>query len=158
MIQKTAFAIGVLSDIYGFHPYTRYSIFLYHAPACQYQRQFRGWAPGFHPWLNKPPTDALRPVNPNNACTLRITAAAGTKLAGAFSVVTVIIFATKRTLQPEGLLHSRGMAGSEFPPLPNILSCCLPFPVSGVCGISVRFQTLFPSNGQFPTRYSLVRH
>ena len=85
MIQKTAFAIGVPSDIYGFHPYTRYSIFLYHAPACQYQRQFQGWALGFHPWLNKPPTDALRPVNPNNACTLRITAAAGTKFAGASS-------------------------------------------------------------------------
>jgi len=37
---------------------------------------------------------------PNNASTLRITAAAGTKLAGAFSVGTVIIFPTKRTLQP----------------------------------------------------------
>ncbi len=30
-----------------------------------------------------PPTCALRPVNPNNACPLRITAAAGTELAGA---------------------------------------------------------------------------
>ncbi len=30
-----------------------------------------------------PPTCALRPVIPNNACTLRITAAAGTELAGA---------------------------------------------------------------------------
>src|SRR5512138_1069510 len=31
----------------------------------------------------KPPTRALRPIIPNNACTLRITAAAGTELAGA---------------------------------------------------------------------------
>ena len=31
----------------------------------------------------RPPTRPLRPVIPNNACTLRITAAAGTELAGA---------------------------------------------------------------------------
>ena len=30
-----------------------------------------------------PPTDPLRPVIPSNACTLRLTAAAGTELAGA---------------------------------------------------------------------------
>ena len=45
--------------------------------------QFRGWAPGFHTRLTKPPTRALRPMIPNNARTLRITAAAGTELAGA---------------------------------------------------------------------------
>ena len=33
--------------------------------------------------------NALRPINPDNACTLRITAAAGTKLAGASSSGTV---------------------------------------------------------------------
>ena len=36
----------------------------------------------------------------NNASTFRITAAAGTKLAGASSLVNVIIFTTERTLQP----------------------------------------------------------
>lgn len=51
--------------------------------------QFLGWAQGFHIWLNKPPTHALRPVIPINACTLRITAAAGTELAGASSKVNV---------------------------------------------------------------------
>ncbi len=45
--------------------------------------QFRGWAPGFHTRLTWPPTRALRPMIPNNACALRITAAAGTELAGA---------------------------------------------------------------------------
>src|SRR6056297_3067757 len=45
--------------------------------------QFQGWALGFHIRLAKPPTLALRPIIPNNACTLRITAAAGTELAGA---------------------------------------------------------------------------
>ena len=37
----------------------------------------------------RPPTRPLRPVIPNNACTLRITAAAGTELAGASSSGTV---------------------------------------------------------------------
>ncbi len=45
--------------------------------------QFRGRAPGFHKGLSKPPACALRPVIPNNACALRLTAAAGTELAGA---------------------------------------------------------------------------
>ena len=36
-----------------------------------------------------PPTNSLRPMIPDNACTLRITAAAGTELAGASSVGTV---------------------------------------------------------------------
>ena len=31
-----------------------------------------------------------------------------------------------RALHPEGFLHSRGVAGSGFPPLPNIPHCCLP--------------------------------
>ncbi len=51
--------------------------------------QFPGWARGFHILLNKPPTHALRPVIPINACTPRITAAAGTKLAGASSASNV---------------------------------------------------------------------
>ncbi len=32
----------------------------------------------------------------------------------------------KRTLQPSGLHRPRGVAPSGFPPLRNILSCCLP--------------------------------
>src|SRR5678816_4415396 len=44
---------------------------------------------GFHTKLRKPPARALRPVIPNNACTLRFTAAAGTELAGASSAGTV---------------------------------------------------------------------
>lgn len=52
--------------------------------------QFQGWALGFHIWLNKPPTDPLRPVIPINACTPRITAAAGTELAGAYSLGNVL--------------------------------------------------------------------
>ena len=62
-----------------------YSIHLDLIQAKQYQWQFRSWAAGFHHWLTKPPTLPLNPVNPDNACTLRITAAAGTELAGAYS-------------------------------------------------------------------------
>ena len=65
-------------------------------------------------------------ISPLTNLSVRITAAAGTKLAGAYSSGTVIIFPDKRVLQPEGLLHSRGMAGSGLPPLSNIPNCCLP--------------------------------
>ena len=51
--------------------------------------QFPGWARGFHISLKKPPAYALRPVIPINARTLRITAAAGTELAGPSSASNV---------------------------------------------------------------------
>ncbi len=63
---------------------------------------------------------------PNNTSTLRLTAAAGTKLAGASYAGTVIIFPAERALQPEGLHRSRGIAGSGLRPLSNIPYCCLP--------------------------------
>ena len=88
--------------------------------------QFYGWAIGFHIQLNGPPARALRPVIPSNACTLRITAAAGTELAGAYSYGTVIIFPYKRSLRTEMCHPPRGVAASEFPPLCNIPHCCLP--------------------------------
>ncbi len=102
-VQVAAFATGVPPDIYGFHPYTGNSATLSGTLARQYRVQFRGWAPGFHIRLVKPPTLALRPMNPNNACTLRITAAAGTELAGASFGGTV-----KRTdCSPVRILPSR---------------------------------------------------
>ncbi|KAL2223991.1 UNVERIFIED_CONTAM: hypothetical protein Sindi_2985700 [Sesamum indicum] len=45
---------------------------------------------GFDGGLKKPPTDALRPIIPDNACILCLTAAAGTELADAYSPDTVI--------------------------------------------------------------------
>ena len=65
--------------------------------------------------------NALRPINPDNACTLRITAAAGTKLAGAYSKVGLPTI--KRSLQPIGLHPSRGIAASDFRPLRTIPGC-----------------------------------
>ncbi len=78
-----AFATGVPPDIYEFHLYTWNSAILSGTLARQYRVQFLGWAQGFHTRLAKPPTPALRPIIPNNARALRITAAAGTELAGA---------------------------------------------------------------------------
>ncbi len=47
--------------------------------------------------LYQPPTRPLRPVIPINACTLCITAAAGTELAGAYSAGTVIVMSYSLT-------------------------------------------------------------
>ncbi len=77
-----AFATGVPPDIYEFHLYTGNSATLSGTLVEQYRVQFQGWALGFHTRLARPPTPALRPMIPNNARALRITAAAGTELAG----------------------------------------------------------------------------
>ncbi len=61
----------------------------------QYLPQARGWAPELYGRLEFPPTLPLRPVIPNNACTPRITAAAGTKFAGASFRVTFNLAETK---------------------------------------------------------------
>ncbi|RVW60053.1 Retrovirus-related Pol polyprotein from transposon 17.6 [Vitis vinifera] len=61
--QQSAFAVSVLSDLYAFHRSTGNSLCPYHA---------------------------LRPIIPDNACILCITAAAGTELADAYSPDTVI--------------------------------------------------------------------
>ena len=61
----------------------RNSVFSVYPQAIQFRKQLRGLATEFHLRLVLPPTRSLRPINPINACTLRITAAAGTELAGA---------------------------------------------------------------------------
>ena len=52
--------------------------------------QVRGWAPKFNIWLINPPTHALRPINPDNAWGLCITATAGTELVTSYSLGTLI--------------------------------------------------------------------
>jgi hypothetical protein len=72
---------------------------------------------------------------PDNACSPRITAAAGTELAGAFSGGNVrqwtccfhcCSFPLTEVYNPKGLHPSRGVAPSGFRPLGKILDCCLP--------------------------------
>ena len=130
--QQAAFAIGVLPDLYAFHRYTRNSACPWTIQEKQSELQVRGWAPVLYSPLASPPTLPLRPVIPNNACTPRITAAAGTKFAGA-SFQGTFSRARKRVLFPhdsglhtEMLLPTRGVAASGFPPLCNIPYCCLP--------------------------------
>ncbi len=74
---------------------------------------FPGWARRFHIELTQPPTHPLRPVNPNNAWDLCITAAAGTELAVPSSWATISF----RTVNPEGLLaHDRGLRAEAIHP------------------------------------------
>ncbi len=89
----------------------------------------------FHIRLTKPPTRPLRPMIPDNACSLRITAAAGTELAGASSGDNVkhpyysyrcCSSLLTEVYDSESLNPSRGVAPSDFRPLWKILDCCLP--------------------------------
>ena len=85
-----------------------------HTQDYQYQWQFPSWAGSFHHWLNNPPTHPLNPINPDNAWDLRITAAAGTKLAvpysfGTFNLSHVKGFIPEQkqfTMQSTFILHA----------------------------------------------------
>ena len=102
----------------------------------QFAKRFPGLAGGFHKTLAYPPTCALSPIIPNNACHLRITAAAGTKLAVTSSGADQ--YAETHFLTPDSSLHSeelhptRGVAASGFRPLCNIRYCSPPWR-SGQC-------------------------
>ncbi len=88
--QRVAFAIGVPHSIYAFHRYSVSSTLLSYTQARQYRKTLLGWAKGFHKRLTEPPRRPLRPVIPDNARILCLTAAAGTELADAYSWSTVI--------------------------------------------------------------------
>ena len=83
------------------------------------------------PWdftetLNDPPTHALSPVIPPNARGLCITAAAGTELAASSSGVDQNFLTPDRSLHPEGLRPTRGVAPSHFRALRKIRYCSPP--------------------------------
>ena len=68
--QRAAFAVGVPSSIYEFDLYTRNSTLLYHTQVDLHSKCSMG-----EPWnssreIGTPPTCPLRPVIPENACTL----------------------------------------------------------------------------------------
>ena len=73
-----------------------------------------------------PPAYALSPVIPNNARALRITAAAGTKLAGPSFGFGQNFLNPDSSLHPERLRPARGIAPSRFRALRNIRYCSLP--------------------------------
>ena len=114
---------------------------------------------GFHTRLTKPPTCPLRPIIPNNARSLRITAAAGTELAGASSA---------RTVNLHNCRSSSGLTG-VYDPKAFILHAalrrqtfvhCVRFPVAATrrCmgRVSVPFCP-FPLSGRVPV-IGLVGH
>ncbi|KAL2226458.1 UNVERIFIED_CONTAM: hypothetical protein Sindi_2004500 [Sesamum indicum] len=86
-----------------------------------------GLSPGFDGGLKKPPTDALRPIIPDNACILCLTAAAGTELADAYSPDTVIASSPgKEVHDPWAFYLHAALLRSGFRPLRKIPHCCLP--------------------------------
>ncbi len=84
---------------------------------------------------------------PNNARHLRLTAAAGTKLAvtsfGADQSEDFL--APDSSLHPEGLRPTRGVAGSGFRPLPNIRYCSPPWRSGQCLSPDVAGQPLSPA-------------
>ena len=83
---------------------------------------------------------------PDNACIPRITAAAGTELADAYSSSTVRTAFLRKEVYKSKILHpSRGIAPSGFRPLRKIPHCCLP-EESGPClSPSVADRSLKPA-------------
>ena len=93
---------------------------------------------------------------PGNARIPRLTAAAGTELADAYSLVTVKCLCTflpkKRGLRTMVLCPPRGVAPSGFRPLRKIPHCCLP-KESGPClSPSVADRSLKPATDRGPGR------
>ena len=87
--QIIAFALGLPSIITVFYPYNRNSIILYLYSSFKVLKKFIKLSSIFFFQLKKQSTNFLRQIIPNNACSPRITAAAGTELAGTFSLGTV---------------------------------------------------------------------
>ena len=117
--RKPSFTTGVLPHIYAFHRYTYGIPFSPNWSSRQdsFKCSSDSWAIGISHLTDLiQPTRPLRPVIPINACTLRITAAAGTELAGASLQGTLkiraiircsLLFPSERTLQPKGLHRSQ---------------------------------------------------
>src|SRR5699024_9454287 len=76
--QRVAFATGVPPHLSAFHRYTWNSTLLFCTQVSQFPMTPYRQAVRFHIRLKRPPARALRPILPDNARPLRITAAAGT--------------------------------------------------------------------------------
>ena len=75
-----------------------------------------------------PPTNPLRQITTNNACPLRITAAAGTKLARTFSLSKSSSSLIKEVYNQISCHPSRSIAGSSFRSVSKIPHCWLKKP------------------------------
>ncbi len=82
---------------------------------------------------------------PNNACTLRITAAAGTELAGASFEIDQIFLHSDSSLHSEELRPTHGVAASDFRPLRKIRYCSPPWGSGQCLSPNVADQPLGPA-------------
>ena len=64
---------------------------------------------------------------------------------GLFVRYRLLLVPDKRSLQPESLLPSRGVAGSGLRPLPNMPHCCLPEESGPYLSPNVAVQPLSPA-------------
>ena len=76
--------IDIPLRIFGYHPFSQNSAFLFFPQVFLFCKHFQNFVWSFAYNNNKPPTNPLRPVIMDKARSLRLTAAAGTKLAGAY--------------------------------------------------------------------------
>ena len=131
--SQAAFAIGVPADINAYHYYTGSSACFFRPLVLKYPTPSLGWAKVFKVRLLKPPRDALRPINPDNVWTTRITATAGTSLVGPYSWCTikyhpkVEFFFTIKAVYTENsvFLHAASLL-HPFGALRKVLDCSLP--------------------------------
>ena len=115
MAQQSAFATGVLPDIYAFHRYTGNSPYLYRTLVARSLLLIQGEALRFNNRLWQQPTNSLRPIIPDNACHSRITAAAGTELAVAYSSSTVRSSSLiKEVYSPEAFIPHAALLRQAF--------------------------------------------
>lgn len=141
--------IDILLYIFRYHPSLQNSTSLCFPPVLLFQVPFQYSIWSFVSNVTKPPTNPIRPVIMDNARSLRLTAAAGTKLAGAYSQKFMSWcnfsqnFTTTRSLH-----HSRSIAGSRFSTLSNIPHCW-PQKKPGPClSPSVAVRPLRPTKNQ----------
>ena len=106
---------------------------------------------GFHRILSEPPTRALSPVIPNNACLSRLTAAAGTGLAEAFSGLDQ----RRMVLPPLVFLTLKGV----YIPKEFVLHAALLRQAFAHCGIFVTAATRrCPGSVSVPMRRAVLSH
>ena len=89
--QWSAFTTGIPPKLYEFHLSVKYSYYLNFSQEFKFSMLVPSWVQIFNNKFWDQPTNALRPINSNNAFILCITASAGTELDDDYSNATVIL-------------------------------------------------------------------
>ena len=143
--QKPAYAIGVPNDINAFHYYTVCSSFLFAPLVLKFQMTVTKLSFVIsHLTFRTTYRYALRPMIPDNARGLCITAAAGTELATSYSVGTIKIFPHQKhftTRRPSSCTRRRWIRLSSIVQNSKLL------PPVGVWAVSQSQCGGYPSQG-----------